>query len=72
VADADGLLATFGDKLPYGVERSSSLGQSMVSDADLLRRYNSGRRTPTCTHRSHDQRRRPVAVSALESRDVQN
>ena len=72
VADADGLLATFGDKLPYGVERSSSLGQSMVSDADLLRRYNSGRHTPTCTHRSHDQRRRPVAVSALESRDVQN
>ena len=57
VADADGLLATFGDKLPHGVRRFSALGQSMVSDADLLRRYNSGRHTPTCTHQSHEQRR---------------
>src|SRR5262249_25516106 len=30
VADADRLLALFGDKLPYGVSPSSALGQSMV------------------------------------------
>ena len=29
VADADRLLAMFGDKLPYGVRRSSVLGHSM-------------------------------------------
>src|SRR5215471_6050952 len=39
VADADRLLAMFGGKLPYGVTLSSALGQSMVSDRDLLVRY---------------------------------
>jgi hypothetical protein len=48
VADADRLLAVFGGKLPYGVTRSSALGRSMVSDGDLLERYNNGRQTPTC------------------------
>jgi len=48
VADTDRLLALFGDKLPYGVRRSSVLGHSMVGDGQLLRRYNSGRKTPTC------------------------
>jgi hypothetical protein len=48
VTDADGLLALFGGKLPYGVSRSSALGRSMISDRDLLGRYNSGRQTPTC------------------------
>jgi hypothetical protein len=48
VADADRLLAVFAGKLPYGVKRTSALGQSMVSDRDLLERYNSGRQTPTC------------------------
>ena len=48
VADADRLLAVFGGKLPYGVTRSSALGRSMVSDRDLLERYNNGRQTPTC------------------------
>jgi hypothetical protein len=53
VADADRLLAQFGGKLPYGVSQSSVLGQSMVSDARLLRRYNSGRQTPTCVRSIH-------------------
>jgi hypothetical protein len=48
VADGDRMLAVFGGKLPYGVTRSSVLGRSMVSDRDLLARYNSGRQTPTC------------------------
>ena len=53
VADADRLLALFGDKLPYGVSPSSALGQSMVSDGQLLRRYNRGRQTPTCVRSFH-------------------
>src|SRR5262249_12098735 len=48
VADPDRLLAGFGGKLPYGVSPSSVLGRSMVSDGKWLRRYNSGRQTPTC------------------------
>ena len=53
VADADRLLAGFGGKLPYGVSPSSVLGQAMVSDGKLLRRYNSGRQTPTCVRAFH-------------------
>src|SRR5262249_9427216 len=53
VADADRLLAGFGGKLPYGVRPSSALGQSMVSDGQLLRRYNRGRQTPTCVRSLH-------------------
>jgi len=48
VADADRLLAVFGGKLPYGVPRSPALGRSMISDRDVLDRYNTGRQTPTC------------------------
>src|SRR5262249_25562648 len=48
VADGDRMHAVFGGKRPYGVTRSSALGRSMVSDRDLLARYNSGRQTPTC------------------------
>jgi hypothetical protein len=48
VADTDRLLALFADKLPYGVRRSSVLGQSMVTDGESLRSYNNGRQTPTC------------------------
>src|SRR5262249_31211287 len=39
LADADRLLVQFGGKLPYGVSPSSLLGQAMVSDGKLLRRY---------------------------------
>ena len=53
VADADRLLALFGDKLPYGVSPSSVLGRSMVSDGKLLRSYNRGRQTPTCVRSFH-------------------
>src|SRR5262249_42678731 len=48
VADAERLLAMFGDKLPFGVTPSSVPGRSMLSAAELLRSYNSGRQTPTC------------------------
>ena len=48
VADADRLLAAFAGKLPYGVRRSSPLGRSMVSDGDVLDRYNGRPHTPTC------------------------
>ena len=48
VADADGLLAAFVDKLPYRVRSSSVLGQAMVNDAGLLDSYNSGSLTPNC------------------------
>ena len=53
VADADRLLALFGDKLPNGVRPSSVLGRSMVSDGELLRSYNRGRETPTCVRSFH-------------------
>jgi len=53
VADADRLLALFVGKLPYGVAQSSVQGQAMVSDGKLLRRYNSGRQTPTCVRAFH-------------------
>jgi len=46
VADADRLLAMFGGKLPYGVPRSSALGRSMISDRDVLNRYNTGSNNP--------------------------
>jgi hypothetical protein len=35
-ADADGLLAGFGGKLPYGVKSTSATGQAMLSDATTL------------------------------------
>ena len=56
VADADRLLAVFGDKLPYRVSRSSVLGQSMVSDGGLLDSYNRARQTPTCVRSFHQGR----------------
>src|SRR5262245_16146380 len=77
VADADRLLAQFGGKLPYGVGRSSVLGQSMVGDGHALASYNRARRTATCV-RSSEMRRsgrrsdgrgaRLVPVSALQPR----
>jgi len=48
VADADRVLAVFAGKLPYGVRRSSVPGQSMVTEAELLRSYNTGGETPNC------------------------
>jgi hypothetical protein len=53
VADADRLLATLGGRLPYGVPPSSALGRSMISDRDVLDRYNAGRDTPTCVRSFH-------------------
>jgi len=64
VADADRLLAPFVGKLPYGVRQSSALGQSLVSDGQLLRRYNGGRQTPTCVRPLHPGRDRRPGVPA--------
>ena len=69
VADADRLLAPFVGKLPYGVRQSSLLGQSLVSDGQLLRRYNGGRQTPACVRPLHEGRdRRSAHRKADESR----
>ncbi len=48
IAQADALLATFPDKLPYTVDPSSANGQTMVSLAGVLDIYNSGQLTPGC------------------------
>jgi len=56
VADADRLLAQFGGKLPYGLGRSSVLGQSMVGDGHVLASYNRDRRTPMCVRSFHQGR----------------
>jgi hypothetical protein len=47
IADADSLLGGFEGKLPYSVRPSSAMGQSLLNDADMLDRYNSGKlKTP--------------------------
>jgi YVTN family beta-propeller protein len=48
IADADKLLSQFFGKLPYNVGTSSSIGQQMVNDANVLDRYNNGDLTPGC------------------------
>jgi len=65
VADADRLLAAFAGGLPYGVAQSSVQGQSMVSDGQFLRRFNSRRQTPTCIRSFHHGRFRRSARGAL-------
>jgi len=45
---ADGLLSGFTGKLPYNVDPSSTTGQAMVNDANVLDSYNSGQLTPNC------------------------
>jgi hypothetical protein len=49
IIDADHLLSGFTGKLPYGVRPSSSIGQAMVHDANVLDSYNNGELTPNCT-----------------------
>src|SRR5688572_16163818 len=48
LADADGFLAAFSGKLPYGVKSSTSSGQKMVTAADVLDRYNNGQLAGSC------------------------
>src|SRR5262245_47176546 len=48
IADADKLLSQFFGKLPYNVSTSSTIGQQMVNDANVLDRYNNGDLTPSC------------------------
>jgi len=47
-ADADSLLSGFNGKLPYHVKPSTSTGQAMVNDANVLDSYNNGVMTPGC------------------------
>jgi hypothetical protein len=47
--DADTLLSSYANKLPYKVKPSSATGQAMTTDAAILRDYNEGVLTPTCT-----------------------
>ena len=49
IPHADTLLGGFNGALPYKVKASSPIGQSMVTDANLLDQYNRGLLTPTCT-----------------------
>jgi hypothetical protein len=49
ITDADSLLSQFGsNRLPYNVQTSSTIGQRMVNDANVLDRYNNGDLTPNC------------------------
>ena len=48
IIDADNLLRQFANKLPYRVAPSSSTGQRMVGDANMLDAYNNGNLTPNC------------------------
>jgi hypothetical protein len=49
ISEADGLLAGFAGKLPYNAKTSSSVGQAMVNDANLLEKYTSDLLTAGCT-----------------------
>jgi hypothetical protein len=49
ITDADSLLSGFPGKLPYHIAPSSTTGQQMVNDANVLDRYNNGDLTPDCT-----------------------
>jgi uncharacterized delta-60 repeat protein len=48
IAHADGILSSFGGKLPYKVKPSSVTGQAMVADAGILDSYNNGFLTSGC------------------------
>jgi hypothetical protein len=48
IADADQLLAGFTGKLPYNLPTSSSIGQSMTTDANVMETYNNGLVTKDC------------------------
>jgi hypothetical protein len=48
LTQADQLLGSLSGSLPFGVAASSTLGQAMVSLANTLDQYNSGKLTPKC------------------------
>jgi hypothetical protein len=54
IADSDGLLAGFVDRLPYLVRPSSPEGRAMTSNATVLDAYNNGRLTPDCGPTNED------------------
>lgn len=48
IVDADSLFGSFEGKLPYEVKTSSTIGQKMVDNAEVLDNYNNGFLTPDC------------------------
>jgi hypothetical protein len=50
IADADNLLSQFSGKLPYGVSTTSTVGQQMVADGNILDGYNNGLSSGGPTH----------------------
>jgi len=49
ISSADSLLAAQAGRLPYHVKPSSTTGQAMVNDADILNSYNGDALTTSCT-----------------------
>jgi hypothetical protein len=49
VSDADSLLAAQSGTLPYQIKPSSTTGQAMINDGDILNSYNNGALTLNCT-----------------------
>jgi hypothetical protein len=49
ISSADTLLGAQSGRLPYGIKPSSTTGQAMVNDADILNSYNSAALTLSCT-----------------------
>ena len=58
IIHADSLLSMFSGKLPYHVKPSSTIGQMMVSDGNMLDNYNNGKLTRGCS----EQGARPVPL----------
>ena len=48
ITNADSLLSGFNGKLPYHVKPSSSTGQAMINDANVLNNFNNGLLTLGC------------------------
>ncbi len=49
ISNADSLLAAQSGRLPYKIKPSSTAGQAMVNDADILNNYNNDALTLSCT-----------------------
>ena len=49
ITDADAVLSLYSGKLPYGVRPNTTNGERMVNDGAVLKNYNNGALTPSCT-----------------------
>lgn len=52
INDADSLLASFENRLPYKVKANSEEGNAMVNDAEMLDDYNNGKSIQGCENQS--------------------